>query len=69
MCSSDLWGTALAFGVIHANRSVFVPLTCFGYLLGLLYRQSGNLLAPIAAHVTFNTAPFVMLALGIQVDR
>ena len=64
-----LWGTALAFGVIHANRSVFVPLTCFGYLLGLLYRQSGNLLAPIAAHVTFNTAPFVMLALGIQVDR
>lgn len=64
-----LWGTALAFGLIHANRSVFVPLTCFGYLLGLLYRHSGNLLAPVAAHVTFNTAPFVLLALGIQVDR
>lgn len=64
-----LWGTALAFGLIHANRSVLVPLTVFGYLLGLLYRHSGNLLAPVAAHVTFNTAPFVLLALDIRVDR
>ena len=63
-----LWGTALAFGLVHANRSVFVPLTVFGYLLGLLYRHSGNLLVPVAAHVTFNTAPFVLLALGIRVD-
>ncbi|MEY4691002.1 MAG: hypothetical protein RIT19_1327 [Verrucomicrobiota bacterium] len=64
-----LWGTALAFGVIHANRSVFVPLTCFGYLLALLYRHSGNLLAPVAAHVTFNIAPFVLMALDIRIDR
>ena len=64
-----LWGTALAFGLVHANRSVFVPLTVFGYLLALLYRHSGNLLVPVAAHVTFNTAPFVLLALGIRVDR
>lgn len=64
-----LWVTALAFGLVHANRSVFLPLTVFGYLLGLLYRHSGNLLTPVAAHVTFNTAPFVLLALGIRVDR
>lgn len=64
-----LWGTALAFGLIHANRSVLVPLTAFGCLLCLLYRHSGNLLTPVAAHVTFNTAPFVLLALDIRLDR
>jgi len=64
-----LWGTALGFGLIHANRSVLVPLTAFGFLLCLLYRHSGNLLAPIAAHITFNTAPFVLLALDIRLDR
>jgi membrane protease YdiL (CAAX protease family) len=64
-----LWGTALAFGLIHANRSVLVPLTVFGCLLSLLYQRSGNLLTPIAAHVTFNTAPFVLLALDIRLDR
>lgn len=64
-----LWGTALAFGLIHANRSVLVPLTVFGYLLSLLYRNSGNLLTSIAAHVTFNTAPFVLLSLDIRLDR
>lgn len=64
-----MWGTAVAFGIIHANRSVLVPLTAFGCLLGLLYQHSGNLLTPIAAHVTFNTAPFVLLALDIRLDR
>lgn len=64
-----LWGTALAFGLIHANRSVLVPLTAFGFLLCLLYRHSGNLLTPVAAHVTFNTAPFLLLALDIRLDR
>ncbi|MEY2787239.1 MAG: hypothetical protein RLZZ34_382 [Verrucomicrobiota bacterium] len=63
------WGTAIAFGLIHANRSVLVPLTAFGCLLGLLYEHSGNLLTPIAAHVTFNSAPFVLLALDIRLDR
>jgi membrane protease YdiL (CAAX protease family) len=64
-----LWGTAIAFGLIHANRSVLVPLTAFGCLLSLLYHHSGNLLTPIAAHVTFNTAPFVLLALDIRLER
>jgi membrane protease YdiL (CAAX protease family) len=64
-----LSGTAIAFGLIHANLSVLVPLTAFGCLLSLLYQHSGNLLTPIAAHVTFNTAPFVLLALDIRLDR
>ena len=64
-----LWGTAIAFGLIHANRSVLVPLTAFGCLLSLLNHHSGNLLTPIAAHVTFNTAPFVLLALDIRLER
>ena len=64
-----LWGTALAFGLIHANLSALAPLTVFGCLLSLLYLHSGNLLTPIAAHVTFNTAPFVLLALDVRLDR
>lgn len=61
-----LFGTATLFGLIHFNLSVMVPLTAFGILLGLLYEHTGSLLASIAAHVTFNLAPFVMLLLGVD---
>lgn len=61
-----LLGTAVLFGLIHANVSVMVPLTAFGILLGLLYEHTGSILASIAAHITFNLAPFVMLFLGVE---
>jgi uncharacterized protein len=61
-----LFGTAIVFGAIHFNLSVLAPLTAFGLLLALLLDRTGNLLAPIAAHMVFNAAPFLLLALGVD---
>lgn len=61
-----LVGSALLFGVIHLNLGDALPLVAFGLLLALLYEQTGSLLAPIAAHIAFNTAPFVMLVVGVE---
>ena len=33
---------------------------------GALYVRTGNLLAPITAHLVFNLLPFVLLALGVD---
>jgi len=56
-----LWGTAIFFGVIHANLSSFLPLTLLAVILVGLYEYTGNLLAPIAVHFVFNGANFVAL--------
>lgn len=58
------WGNALLFGLIHFNSAAFVPLSVFGGILAWLYHRTGNLLAPCAAHVVFNLAPFIMVATG-----
>ncbi|MSU37024.1 MAG: CPBP family intramembrane metalloprotease [Pedosphaera sp.] len=58
------WGTAILFGLVHMNRAAFLPLTVFGLSLAWLYQRTGNLLAPVTAHVLFNLAPFVALAAG-----
>jgi membrane protease YdiL (CAAX protease family) len=54
-----LWGTSLVFGVSHFNLATFLPLSAFGVLLCLLYRNTGNLAAPMVTHCLFNTANFV----------
>jgi membrane protease YdiL (CAAX protease family) len=56
-----LWSTALLFGAIHTNFTVFVPLTFLAVILASLYEYTGNLLAPIAVHCVFNAANFVAL--------
>jgi membrane protease YdiL (CAAX protease family) len=61
-----LMGSALLFGAVHFNLGALVPLTGFGMLLALVYDRTGSLLAPIAAHMVFNAAPFVMLLLGVE---
>jgi membrane protease YdiL (CAAX protease family) len=61
-----LAGSALLFGAVHFNLGSLVPLTGFGMLLALVYDRTGSLLAPIAAHMVFNAAPFVMLLLGVE---
>ncbi|HYG23642.1 MAG TPA: CPBP family intramembrane glutamic endopeptidase [Verrucomicrobiae bacterium] len=58
-----VWLTAILFGLIHGNLGVFVPLTFFAMVLIWLYERTGNLAAPVAAHVALNTANFVMLFL------
>lgn len=63
------WGTSVLFGLIHANAAAFVPLTLFGLLLAWLYEFTGNLKAPVAAHAVFNIAPFVLLAMDVDLHR
>jgi len=54
------FGTAALFGAIHLSLAIFLPLTVLALLLNWLYEKTDNLLAPIAAHVTFNTINFTL---------
>lgn len=54
------WGTAALFGAIHLSLAIFIPLTILAVLLNWLYEKTDNLLAPIAAHVTFNAVNFTL---------
>lgn len=58
-----LWGTSLFFALIHFNRATFLPLLLLALVLTWLYEQTDNLLAPIAAHATFNGLQFTMFYL------
>jgi membrane protease YdiL (CAAX protease family) len=58
-----LWGTSLVFALIHRNVATFVPLLLLALLLVWLYEKTDNLLAPIAAHATFNAVNFAMFFL------
>jgi membrane protease YdiL (CAAX protease family) len=62
------YGTALLFGIMHGNLAAVIPLAFVGWVLAMLYERSGNILAPIVAHVVFNLAPFVLLGLGVEVE-
>lgn len=55
-----LWGTSALFAAIHFSLAIFVPLLLLAALLVWLYEKTDNLLAPIAAHITFNAVNFAM---------
>jgi membrane protease YdiL (CAAX protease family) len=55
-----LWGTSLLFAVVHWNMATFLPLLLLAIALALLYEKTGNLLAPITAHATFNALNFAI---------
>lgn len=59
-----LWGTSAVFAVIHGNLATLLPLLVLSVALTLLYEQTDNLLAPIAAHACFNGMNFLRLFLG-----
>jgi membrane protease YdiL (CAAX protease family) len=42
------------FASIHLNVVAFVPLVVLAVVLTVLYEKTGNLLAPISAHMAFN---------------
>lgn len=56
-------GTAVLFAVVHFNIATFLPLLVLALVLTWLYEETGNLLAPIAAHLTFNALQFAMFYL------
>jgi len=58
-----LWGTSALFAMIHFNVAIFVPLLLLAVVLVWLYERTDNLLAPIAAHATFNAVNFAVFFL------
>jgi membrane protease YdiL (CAAX protease family) len=56
-----VWGTAVLFALVHFNLPTFLPLLVLALMLTYLYEYTGNLLASIAAHCTFNTLNFALL--------
>ena len=64
-----LWGTSVLFSLIHFNVAIFVPLLLLALLLVWLYEKTDNLLAPIAAHATFNAVNFAMFFLTEDFTR
>ena len=59
--NAAMWVTSLAFALIHFNVLIFIPLVVLAIVLVKLYERTGNLLACIACHATFNAFNFVML--------
>lgn len=64
-----LWGTSVAFGVMHCNLATLVPLVFLAVVLTYMYEATGSLLAPIATHGVFNAANFVYLLLADSVNQ
>lgn len=59
-----LIGSALAFGIFHLNPLLLPVYFVLGLLAGLLYRRTGNLLAPVTFHALNNLTS--LLALGMM---
>jgi membrane protease YdiL (CAAX protease family) len=62
-----LWGTSALFALIHFNLAIFFPLLLLAVVLVWLYEKTDNLLAPIAAHATFNAVNFAVFFLAKDV--
>ena len=60
-----LWGSAALFGAIHCNLAAFLPLCFLALVFTWLYERTGNLLAPIVAHMVFNAVNFAALVLDL----
>jgi membrane protease YdiL (CAAX protease family) len=64
-----LWGTSVAFGIMHFNVATLVPLIFLAVILTFLYEYSGSLFANIATHAIFNAANFFYLIFADQINR
>jgi membrane protease YdiL (CAAX protease family) len=52
-----------AFALVHFNAAAFLPLLALAIILAIVYEKTDNLLAPIAAHFTFNAIEFTYMLL------
>jgi len=69
-----LLATSLLFGLVHfASRSYAVMASIMGLYLGLLFQLTGNLLAPVVAHATYDFVALLWVsqtsALPVNPDR
>ena len=64
-----VWVSSIVFAAFHLNVLTFIPLLLFALVLSHLYQRSGNLLAPIVCHATFNAANFVLLFISDKIMK
>lgn len=55
------WGNAVLFGIIHTNLTALLPMIFLGLIWTWLYERTGNLLAPIVGHMSFNAVSFILI--------
>ena len=59
------WGASLlsgaVFALVHVNAASFIPLWFLGAVFAGLYRRTGTILAPMAAHFLFNAVNLILL--------
>ncbi|MGB0371302.1 MAG: lysostaphin resistance A-like protein [Opitutales bacterium] len=55
--------SALIFAIMHANMKAMIPLFVVGICLAWVYERRGNIWAPIAFHMAFNTQSFIFIYL------
>ena len=57
--------TPYLFGAQHMQVGLLLPLSVTGFVWGVLYVGSGNLLVPILIHALWNTRVFLGSYLGL----
>lgn len=60
------FGVSFLFALIHADKTIFIPLFVLALALTWLYEKTDNLLAPITAHALFNAANLAVLLWQVQ---
>lgn len=54
-------GSALIFGLVHGQLTLFPGIFAMGLVLAFLFRRSGSIIAPIVAHVLNNSLAFISM--------
>ena len=60
-----LLASGVLFGAQHMQVGLLLPLSVTGFVWGVLYVGSGNLLVPILIHALWNTRVFLGSYLGL----
>jgi len=63
---AGLVGSSAIFGLLHLDLMRFIPLALGGMGLAYLYQRTGNLLAAITAHATWNTIMILLLYYALR---
>ncbi|MGI9862249.1 type II CAAX endopeptidase family protein [Moorella naiadis] len=63
---AGLVGSSAIFGLLHLDLMRFLPLALGGMGLAYLYERTGNILASITAHATWNTIMILLLYYALR---
>lgn len=55
--------SSIAFALVHESVASWLPIAALGGVCSWLYHRSGQLLASITLHATFNTSTFLLITI------